>query len=89
MSTQYVLSIKDTIEKNFIIILTVHFEPLKRGQPLYKGPVPRCPLNGAPLYHTQVTQYVLAVNNLIVTQSVYLSLCTVQVQCTVYILISL
>ncbi len=31
-------------------ILTIHFEPPKRGQPLYKGRdvqlVPRCPLYG-------------------------------------------
>ncbi len=51
------LCIKDTIEKTSMTglmiqneefhILTINFEPPKRGQPLYKGQdrlVPRCPL---------------------------------------------
>ncbi len=25
-------------------ILTIHYEPPKRGQPLYKGLIPRCPI---------------------------------------------
>ena len=52
-------------------ILTIHFEPPKRGQPLYKGQdvwsvVPRCPLYGVSIViSTNVQNTVTHVQQLI------------------------